>query len=346
MTIYAIVCAVSSPIMVAISGRWNRRLVLSIGLGLLVASLAVAALAQTFEIMLAIRALMALGAGLITPVGTAIAVATTEPAYRGRALATVFGGFTIAQALEVPAGTWLGYQFGWRMTFGIIASLAVAFLLVLRRHVPRDLALQPTSLATLGKVLRIPSLMLAVLFIACAMSSAFTVYTYLAPFVHDRHGFGQTGITLMFLLFGFSGVVGNALGGFLSDRIGPVRTLAAMTVMMIVVLPPLTLLQVPPLALGILIAVWSVIGWSVNIPQQAQLAALDLERAPVLLALHASSIYVGTSIGASHRRLHDRTGRSASAGTGSGGAGCAGPAQPARDRNRCPRGRAGPLAGI
>jgi predicted MFS family arabinose efflux permease len=298
MTIYAIVYAVSSPILVALTGRIDRRTVLSIGLTLLATASLLSAIAPSFPLMLASRALMALGAGLITPVATAIAVATVEPDHRGRALATVFGGFTIAQALGVPAGVWLGYQFGWRLTFGIVAALAFLCLLVLRRYVPQQLKVQPSSLAILAGVLREPVLVLAVLFISCLMASAFTVYTYLAPFLQTKHGFAQTGVTIVFLIFGIGGIVGNALGGFLTDRIGPQRALVALTVAMMVVLAPMTLLSFPALGVGAAVAVWSVIGWSVNVPQQARLAGLDPSRTPILLALHASCIYLGTSLGA------------------------------------------------
>jgi predicted MFS family arabinose efflux permease len=298
MTVYAIVYALSSPVLVAVTGHMDRRSVLSIGLALLVLGSAVSAAAPSFGVMLASRTAMALGAGLITPVGTAIAVATTLPEHRGRALATVFGGFTIAQALGVPLGVWLGYQFGWRLTFAAVAALALICLMVLRHYVPSEIKVQPSSLATLGSVLRTPSLLTAVLFIACLMASAFTVYTYLASLLQTIHGFGQTGITLMFLIFGLGGIAGNILGGFMTDRIGTVRSLVVLTIGMMIVLPAMTLLALPPIGIGLVVAVWSVIGWSVNVPQQARLASLDGERAPILLALHASCIYVGTSVGA------------------------------------------------
>jgi predicted MFS family arabinose efflux permease len=52
--------------------------------------------------------------------------------------------------------------------------------------------------------------------------------------VERRHGLGRTGVTAMLLLFGVAGVLGNAMGGFLTDRIGSVRTLAALCIAQIV----------------------------------------------------------------------------------------------------------------
>jgi DHA1 family inner membrane transport protein len=297
MTVYAVVYALTSPVLVSATGRVDRRDVLTAGLSLLALGAVLCAISPGFAPMLGARAVMAAGAGLITPVTTAIAVATVAPEQRGRALATVFGGFTIAQTFGVPAGVWLGYQFGWRVTFGIVAALAILVTMVLRRLVPKEIKVQPSSLATLAGVLATPTLLLAVLFTVFFMGAAFTVYTYLAPFLQERHGLGQTGITVMLVIFGIGGVVGNLLGGRVTDRIGAVRTLVILGAAVVLITPVLTLLHFPPLAMAAMVLVWSITGWSANVAQQARLAALDPKRAPVLLALNASAIYVGTSLG-------------------------------------------------
>ncbi|WP_159712819.1 MFS transporter [Geminicoccus flavidas] len=298
MTVYALVYALTSPLLVAATGRVARRDVLSLGLGLLGLGALLSALAPSFPLILAARSLMAVGAGLITPVTTAIAVATVLPEQRGRALATVFGGFTIAQTFGVPAGVWLSYQFGWRTTFGIVSVLTLFAILVLRRLVPRQVTVQPASLAILGGVLATPVLLLAVLFTVFSMAAAFTFYTYLAPFLVERHGLGQTGITVMLVIFGLGGVTGNHLGGVLTDRLGATRSLVGLGMVTAVALPVLTLLDLPLPAMAGMVLVWSIAGWSANVAQQARLAGLDPRRAPVLLALNASTIYVGSSAGA------------------------------------------------
>ena len=110
MTAYALVYAVASPPLVALTGGLDRKTVLLTGLALFGLGAAAAALAPSFAAVLAARALMAVGGGLVTPVCASVAVGLTPPADRGRALATVFGGLTLAQVLGVPVGAWLGYH--------------------------------------------------------------------------------------------------------------------------------------------------------------------------------------------------------------------------------------------
>ena len=61
------------------------------------------------------------GAGIA---GASLAAALAPPARRGRALAIVTGGISLAVALGVPLGALIGTRFGWRMTFVGVAGLA------------------------------------------------------------------------------------------------------------------------------------------------------------------------------------------------------------------------------
>ena len=299
MTMYALVYAVASPLLVSATGKVDRVWVLTSGLAITCTGAALGALAPTFGWLLVARALMAAGSGLVTPVAASVGVATARPEHRGHALATVYAGFPLAQALGVPVGAYLGYVYGYQATFLAVAAITAIAAVVLGTAVPRGLVVQRTSLATLGTVIASPRLLGAVSFISFFMAAIFSLYTYLASFLEVRHGLDRAGVTAMFLVFGFGAMAGNALGGALTDRIGSLRTLALLCTAQMVVMPLLTALHVPLGVTAALIGLWSICGWSVNVPQQARLAALDPERAPVLLALHSAAIYIGSSVGSS-----------------------------------------------
>jgi len=297
MTSYALVYAVVSPVLIAATGTQDRRTLLLLGLGVFAAGAVAAALAPNYSALLAARALMAVGGGLVTPVAASIGVVSSDPAHRGKALATVFGGLTLAQVAGVPAGTWLGYTFGWQAAFVVVALLSLAAVLPILRLVPARLPVPPTSLATLGAVLASPRLSLAVAFTALFVGGLYVIYTYLGPFLEARLHLGRDGVTAMLVLFGVGAVAGNALGGFLTDRIGPARTLLILCLSQVLIMPVLTGSVAGLAVTAALIFVWSVCAWSFMVPQQARLAALDPAKTPVLLALNAAAIYVGGSLG-------------------------------------------------
>ena len=299
MSVYAATYAVASPLLVAATGRLDRRRLLSIGLVLFALGALAAALAPSFALLLAARALMAVGGGLVTPVAASIGVALAGPGQQGRALAIVFGGLTFAQVLGIPAGTWLGYALGWQAAFAVVAVLSVLGLAAIVMALPTGIAVPVASLASLGAVLRSGRLMLAIAFTALFTGALYVCYTFLAPLLETLYGLSRDGVTGMLLLFGLGAVVGNAMGGRLTDRIGSRRTLVLLCLAQSLLMPALTLPTWTLVVVGALIFVWSVFGWSFMVPQQARLAALDPARLPVLFALNASAIYVGATLGSS-----------------------------------------------
>jgi predicted MFS family arabinose efflux permease len=297
LTVYALAYAAASPVAVAATGGWARRTVLVAGLALFAAAAVLSAMAPTPVALLAARALAALGAGLFTPNAAAVALSCSPPERRGAALSNVFFGLTLAQVLGVPAGGFAAYAVGWPASFLVVAALAAPVLIGLWRLTPPDLAFQPTRLATLGGALADWRTLVAVLFTATYLGAIYVPYTYLGPLLTATMGWRGPGIAATLLVFGLGAVAGNLIGGRLSDRIGPARTLAGLALAQVALMPLLSSLPLaPPLALG-LVFVWSVCGWSFMAPQQALLVRLAPDRPNVVLALNAAAIYVGAAAG-------------------------------------------------
>jgi MFS transporter, DHA1 family, inner membrane transport protein len=297
LTVYAIVYAVASPVLVALTGKVDRAPLLTVGMALFALGAVAAAFAPNFLSVLVARSAMAVGAGLVTPVAATVAMASVGAAERGRALALVFGGLTLAQALGVPLGAWIGYAFDWRAAFFTVAVLSAIAALACWRMLPKGVSVPVATLASLGAVLTSGTQVVAVALTALFMGALYVVYTFIAPFLEERYQLGRDGVSLVLALFGAGAVIGNVVGGRLTDRIGPQRTLLLLCAAQLVLLPCLTLLKLPFVAFGFLVAVWSICGWAFMVPQQARLAALSPQRVPVLFALNASAIYVGGSIG-------------------------------------------------
>jgi len=233
----------------------------------------------------------------VTPVAAAVGVSLVDVEHRGRALSVVFGGLTFAQALGVPAGAWLGYEFGWRSVFVIVAVLAVAALVAVGRVLPKGVAETPVSLRTLADVLAAPRLVVAIAFTAFFIGGIYVVYTFLAPLLETRYGLSRDGVSAMLLFFGMGAILGNAMGGWLTDRIGAGRTLAALCCCQMILMPTLTYLTPPLAAAALLLTLWSVCGWSFMVAQQARLATLAPRQIPVVFALNAAAIYAGAAVG-------------------------------------------------
>ena len=297
MGAYALAYAISSPIVIAMTGAWARRSVILTGLGLFVAGSLVSAIAASAATLYAARIVVAVGAGMTTPVAAAIAVAISRPETRGAALSFVFVGMTMAQVLGVPAAAFIGYTFGVPTAFVLAASLGALMMVWIALAVPRDVQFQPQSLATLGRTLLSPPHLVAVLLTVTIATSGYLGITFMGPLAEYRLNMGRDGVALILGAGGFGAVVGNLLSGKLVDRLGPSGALLFFIAGQALVLPALTLIPFN-LPVGMFLSfVWNLVGWGFTVPQQARLMAIDPQTQGVMLALNAAGIYLGSGIG-------------------------------------------------
>ncbi len=297
MTTYALAYAVLSPLLVSLTGQIGRRRVLAFALGTFAAANLLSALAINEAMLHGARILAAAGAGVMTPVTAAVAAGLSAEEERGKALAAVFFGLTLAQVLGVPVGSWIAYTFGWRVAFGVVVMLAIPVIIMVWRVVPAGLAFQVVTLRDLGRTLGEARTMLAVMFTTTFLTGIYVVYTYLAPLLEDTMGYGRDGITMVLVVFGLGAVGGNLLGGRMTDRIGPFRTLICLSIIQFVTMPLLSLLPLPDIWVFVICGLWSVFGWSFMAAQQVRIISIAPESAAIVLALNAAAIYIGAAIG-------------------------------------------------
>ena len=114
-------------------------------------------------------------------------MARTPVAARGRALATLVGGLTVANVVGVPAGTALGQALGWRSAFWavtVFALVAVAGVAVSVREDPRAGRPRP-SVARELHAFRRPRLWVALSTTALFQAGIMGAITYVGPLLLD-----------------------------------------------------------------------------------------------------------------------------------------------------------------
>lgn len=296
LSVYAAAYAIGSPLLIAATGALDRRRVIMMGMGLFLAGAVLCALAPNATLLFAARVVGALGAGMVTPVSASIAVAKSPPEKRGAALSFVILGMTLAQVAGIPLGSFLGYSAGWRATFWMVGGLSLLGLIGIAWLVPR-IHTPVTTLASLGRTLISPVLMPAILITGSMMAAVWIIFTYFAPLLEDRMGYGRNGVTALLVVSGIGAIIGNMLGGRLADRIGAARAIILVTVGLIAIMPLYSLLPMTDAALVALTFLWGVIGWAFMAPQQSRIVSIEPESQNVSLSLNASAIYVGAAVG-------------------------------------------------
>ena len=301
VTAYALTYAVGSPILAVVLNNIDRRTVLVLALIWFIAGNLLAVVATGFPLLLASRMLMAIGAGLCMPTALGVSVAIASPERRGRAVALVTSGITVATVAGVPLGNLVGSLFGWRATFVMVALLGAVALTGLVFGLPRGLPKSTASLAERMAVARHRNVLIALLITILWALGGFTVFTYFAVPLRGL-GYDAFDISLALLIFGSAAAIGNVLGGLLADRLGTTATaalgLGGMATAL--VLHSLVLKFMPEHArhavLGT-IFLWAISGWAFYPAQIASIIRIDPKASMVALSLNASAMYLGFAIG-------------------------------------------------
>lgn len=297
VTVFAVVYAVSAPLLAVLTGRFALKPVLLIALVLLVAGNLLTALAPDVVVLLLSRVLAALGAAAYTPAALGAAAALAGPARSGAALALVQGGLNAALAVGVPIGAAVSTTLSWRAAPGVVAVLgviAIGGLAIGSGPLPRARAV---GTAALGALLRRGPVLLVLGVTVLSVGASISAYTYVAEVLGST--VDARGALLLVLLVGYGvgAFAGTIAAGPLTDRLGARRVLLVALGAQAVVLVLVAVAHVPAFAL-VAVVLWGGTTTASTPPQQVRL----IERAPdtptVAVSLNSSAIYVGQGAGA------------------------------------------------
>jgi DHA1 family inner membrane transport protein len=214
---YAFGVVVGAPVIVSLAARLPKRalavgLVLALGLGN-----AVTASAHGYWQVMAARFVAGLPHGAYFGVASLIAAAMVAPQLRGRAVASVMTGLSVATVAGVPAGTWVGQHLGWRATYWAVVGLTVLTAALVLAFVPASPGDRSASVRGELSALRKPQVLFAVAASMIGFGGLFAMYSYVAPTVTDVTGLSRAAIPGFLLAFGIGSVIGTWLAGRLGD---------------------------------------------------------------------------------------------------------------------------------
>lgn len=218
MTLPAIVAALSALVVSVLVGRCDRRTVLIGLLALLGVANLISFLAPNFSVLLAGRFLVGIALGRFWPLGISIGARLMPEPTGTRGVTIILSGLSIGTIAGVPASTLIAEYFGWRAAFGAASIISALSCVALYAFVPSTLPSRPARWSDLGALLLIPQARWGLIFAILTFGGTFFAYPYIGPFLGIVAKMRPQQISAMLLLFGISGLIGNALGGWLVTR--------------------------------------------------------------------------------------------------------------------------------
>ncbi|WP_171069308.1 MFS transporter, partial [Actinomadura geliboluensis] len=219
VTLYGVSAGLAVTFIVAWTRRVNRRVLLSTLLVVLALGNLITAVAPNYPAVLATRLIMGFASGVFWAIGVSMAMRLVPERHASRAAAVVMSGISIATVVGVPLGTILEDLTSWRTTFLIWAGLSLLVLLAVAAVLP---SLPSANAVSVREVFGLPRhnarLRLVLTAVVLFVLGHFGAYTFVRPFLEDTASASAVFITVVLMLFGLGGAVGNFIAGYTVNK--------------------------------------------------------------------------------------------------------------------------------
>lgn len=213
ITVYAwIVSLMSLPFMLFTARLERKSLLIKLFL-LFIASHILSVFAWNFGVLLISRIGIAFTHAIFWSITASLVMRVAPKDKKQQSLGLFALGSALAMVLGLPLGRIIGQELGWRITFAIIAFIALAVLLMLWKLLPLLPSKNSGSLVSLPLLAKRPILIGIYLTTLIAIAGHFTGYSYIEPFITQISQIEADITTLLLLVFGISGIIASFLFG-------------------------------------------------------------------------------------------------------------------------------------
>jgi MFS transporter, DHA1 family, inner membrane transport protein len=210
LSAFAITVAVSSPFITALTSKINRKFLLCLVLGVFILSNLLSAFSPNFTILMIARILPA----FFHPLFWNISLAVAFKQGGAKAVSVVMTGLSIATVLGVPLTTYAAdYFHNWQASFFLTSIISLIAFLGLLFVVPSMPGNSEKSTESQLHVLKDTKLWLNLVSTILTLAAMFSSYSYLAAYLENISNMNGAQISIMLLLFGGMGILGNWLMG-------------------------------------------------------------------------------------------------------------------------------------
>lgn len=297
ITIFAIVYAISGPVLLSVTAKFERKKLYLISLVIFLIGNILTYFSPNFLFVMIARVITAMSAALVIVLSLTITARIVEPYQRVKALGFIYMGISSALVLGVPIGIIVSDLFGWRNVFlgiAVLTLLAMTLIFIFLEEIyPENVQSLLTQVKALGNPKAL-GVHFATVFI---LAGHYTLYAYFAPFLESTLQLSQFWISIFYFIFGLAAVSGGALGGIVASRIGSAKSLLIFIAIFAIVLfaLPYATFSVP--LFTILVIVWGILSWGHSPPTQDYLIQTDPNHSDIHQSLNNSAIQVGIALG-------------------------------------------------
>ncbi|MCQ9121125.1 sugar transporter [Rodentibacter pneumotropicus] len=297
MTVYAwTVLVMSLPAMLATRKMERKSLLIKLFLIFIIGHI-LSVIAWNFWVLLIARMCIALAHSIFWSITASLVMRIASKNKKTQALGMLAIGSSLATILGLPLGRLIGQLVGWRVTFGIIAVLALVAMFLIIQLLPRLPSKNTGSLASLPVLAKRPLLIGLYITTALIISAHFTAYTYIEPFMIQIGHLAPNLTTMILLVFGLSGVSASLLFNRLY-RFNPKKFILSAIILFIISLSLLLSSTHYATTIFILAFIWGIGISCIGLALQMHVLKLAPDATDVATAIYSGIFNAGIGAGA------------------------------------------------
>ncbi|WP_245616237.1 MFS transporter [Corynebacterium doosanense] len=294
---YALGVVIGAPLITALTGSIpRRRILLALMLVFTFAHL-LALFADNYWTLMAARFIAGLPHGAYFSIAGLSAASLSPPGQRGRAVAFIGLGLSVATVIGVPAAQAMGQALGWVSAYVLVAGIGLTTFLLLFFLMPHMVNMKPTGVRTELGALKRPQVWLTLALGTVGFGGMFAVYTYITWTMTERAGMDESWIWIVLMAYGIGNVLGNLLGGRLADR-NLDRGILFSLIMILIVLVAFYFTSLDPVLGTINFLLIGLFGASITPSLQVRLMDVAGDAQTLAASLNHSALNLANAVGA------------------------------------------------
>lgn len=228
---YAIASAIFAIPLISITMRFNRKILLLILLAGFAISNIIAGLLQDYTIIIILRIVGGICAGVIWPMIAAYGMRLVDEKQQGKAIAVIMAGNTLGISIGMPIITFIGNEYGWRTEFIGLGVIIIVIALISIFALPSIPGEKLTKGLSPFALLKIPAVLIVLLLTLLGVCAHYGVYVYITSLVENIQLAG--GIESALSFFGIGSLISVLLAIKYTDKYLRLLTIAMFALLVI-----------------------------------------------------------------------------------------------------------------
>lgn len=213
VSIFALVVAISAPIMPLLFSGINRKKVMLLALGVFTLSNIISMLTSNFTLLLITRALPAFLHPVYVSMAFTVAAASVSKEKAPKAVAKVFIGVSAGMVLGVPVTSYIASEVSFTMGMMFFTVVNALVFMATLLFVPSMPVKEKLSYGTQLNVLKKKIIWYSIMAVTLINGALFGFFSYMSDYLRTVTEVSYSVISILLLIYGLANIIGNVIAG-------------------------------------------------------------------------------------------------------------------------------------